>query len=76
MSRRRKEGEEVWPTSSSVGNMGKGEEAWGKGKGRGSQVGGAKLRSQDNSGKTAYFSSRSLWRSRKNKREKKRDCED
>lgn len=31
----------------------------------------AKLGSQDNSGKATYFSSRYLWRARKNKKEKK-----
>lgn len=48
---------------------GRGEQ--GNGKERGSQLRGAKLGSQDNSGKAAYFSSRHVWRSRKNKREKK-----
>lgn len=71
MSGRRKEGEEVRPTPSSVGCIGKGEGEEGNGKGRGSQLVGAKLGSQDNSGKAACFSSRHLWRSRNNKREKK-----
>lgn len=41
------------------------------GKGGGASLGVAKLGSQDNSGKATYFSSRRLWRSRKNKKEKK-----
>lgn len=71
MSRRRKEGEEVWPPPSSAGYIGGGEREQGDGKARESQFGGAKLGSQDNSGKASYFSSRHFWRSRSNKRERK-----
>lgn len=55
VSGRRKEG--VWPTPSSVGCTGKGA-GRGLGKGGGASFSGAKLGSQDNSGKAAYFSSR------------------
>lgn len=51
--------------------MGRGEGEEGTGKGGGSQAVGAKLESQDNSGKAAYFPSRSLLRSRKYKRGRK-----
>lgn len=71
MSRRRKEGGEVWPTPSSAGYIGKGEGKEGGEKERGSQLEGATLGSQDNSRKAAYFSSRHLWISRNKKKEKK-----
>lgn len=51
MFRRGKEGEELWPTPTSVGCIGKGEGERGNRKGRGSQVAEAKLGSQDNSEK-------------------------
>lgn len=54
--------------ANSVGYMGKGDGEQGNRKGEGSQVVGAKTKSQDNSGKSAYFSSRSFGRSRKYKR--------
>lgn len=51
---------ELCAAHSSVGCVGKGEGEWGEELGRGSQVGEAKLRSEDISGRAAYFSSERL----------------
>ena len=71
MFRRGKEEEELWPTPSSVGCIGKGEGERGNRKGRGNQVVEAKLGSQDNSEKAATSLPGASGDLEKNKREKK-----
>ena len=67
--------EELWPTPSSVGCIGKEEGERGYWKGRGSQVGEAKLGSQDKSEEAATSLPGASGDLEKDEKEKKGGCE-